>query len=862
MKMKKQLFASIAVASTIGFFTPLTSYAFGLGEIKVMSALNEPFKATIDINSLSTEEKESFEIRIASNDEFEKAGLDRSYILSQLKFDVVEQSGKPRVFITSQLPVKEPFLDFLLTATAGGGKLIREYTVLLDPPEVLMSSQLTTQQAASTPSANNADRSSEVNNVNTVRANGSTYGPVAKADTLWNIALNTRPDESISVQQMMLALVNANPEAFVDNNINGLKAGYTLSIPDKSAILAKSQAQAYQAFKAQNEAWRQRNTVMNKPAPTPAVIQPSTDESEPAAEDTTDANTIDNTNADNSESSEQIEDDAAEQARLKLVAPEQSKTTEDDASPNLAGNEKINALTEQLTLAQETIEAQAQENIDFKARMDAMEEQLETMRRLISLKDADLARLQDMLEEKEQNNADGDNTAAEPDLEPLAAPDDADTDTENNETADAQLSTEQAQAELSEESNEELVPANLVDNIKQFLADYKLQVGGALLVFLLLLLLLARRKNKEDESFTEESIPVGGMSVTDDAQTSLSDYANEASVEEPVTEHEPKDEMLNQESLPQKSVMELVEQADMFVGYADYAQAKIALDQAKAREPDNTLVAYKLLFVLYKQKQVDDFIALAESTDFDEESIEWDEIKQWGAQLAPEHPLFQTEETADTEFVSDESTESEKAIDDVATDEQLDFKRQDEVDNVSIDVDLSEEDSDDTPLEFSTVNMASDIDEQNDINAEDTQLEDTLTEEIDNESEDHIEDDLLSFDTGTTFGTHQEEDDNEEENMVEHDSLLPFEPGASYSLDPERVDIAPFDSDLNNEADIEFDIGDIDEIDEAETKLDLASAYIDMDDPEGATSILKEVIAEGNDEQKVRAQTILDSLSD
>ena len=377
-----------------------------------------------------------------------------------------------------------------------------------------------------------------------------------------------------------------------------------------------------------------------------------------------------------------------------------------------------------------------------------------------------------------------------------------------------------------------------------------------------MLLLLARRKNKEDESFTEETIPVGGMSVTDDTQTSLSDYANEASVEEPVTEYESKDEPLNQESLPQKSVMELVEQADMFVGYADYAQAKIALDQAKGREPDNTLVAYKLLFVLYKQKQVDDFIALAENTDFDEESIEWDEIKQWGAQLAPEHPLFQAEETADTEFVSDESTEPEKTIDDVATDEQLDFKRQDEVDNVSIDVDLSEEDSDDTPLEFSTVNMASDIDEQNDINAEDSQLEDTLTEEIDNESEDHIEDDLLSFDTGTTFGTHQEEDDNEEENIVEHDSLLPFEPGASSSLDPERVDIAPFDSDLNDEADIEFDIGDIDEIDEAETKLDLASAYIDMDDPEGATSILKEVIAGGNDEQKVRAQTILDSLSD
>ncbi len=872
MKMKKQLFASIAVASTIVFFTPLTTYAFGLGEIEVMSALNEPFKASIDINALAAEEKESFEIRIASNDEFDKAGLDRSYILTQLKFDVVEQQGKSRVLISSEQPIKEPFLDFLLTASAGGGRLIREYTVLLDPPEVLMSSKA---KPRSTPKANTVTSTkTESSQSNALRFSSQKYGPVAKADTLWNIALTMRPNASVSVQKMMLALVEANPEAFVDNNINGLKAGYTLTIPDQAAILSKSQAEAYQLFKTQNAQWRQRNKASVKSAP--AVVQ------QPQAASTEDEvvqSDAENPVKDNLQaSSPAIESDADKEAHLKLVAPEQSETTQDDASPNLAGNEKINALTEQLTLAQETMEAQAQENIDFKARMDAMEEQLETMRRLISLKDADLARLQDLLEDKDQAN---NSAEATDDLSDTAVVSEIESDVSNVDEPDSSsLETEEGDAAATgtEETVNELpasdgvVPGNLVDSIKAFLVEYKLQLGGALLLVLLVLLLLARRKNSDDSSYTEVT-DFDAPSPTDDEQ-----YRSEIQVEEvpennDVDDHSD-DEPLNQEQLPQKSVMELVEQADMFVGYADYAQAKIALEQAKAREPANTLVAYKLLFVLYKQKQVDDFISLAETTDFDEESIEWDEIKQWGAQLAPGHALFTAEESQVTEDIQPVSVIEETVDADDVDDERLEFSRHHDADEDSIVVELAEdnddsidtditEDNNDAPLEFDTVEPYSSNNADDELLLSDpATTPEVLLEEDDKSEENHIDDDLLSFDTGTTFGT-AEQDDDEDENEIEHDSLLPFEPGASSSLDPERIDIAPFDINGNDdEPDIEFDIGDIDEIDEAETKLDLASAYIEMDDADGARSILNEVLAEGNEEQKVRAQTILDSLSE
>ncbi|WP_177207240.1 FimV/HubP family polar landmark protein [Methylophaga sulfidovorans] len=855
--MKKQLFASIAVASTIGFFTPLTSYAFGLGEIKVMSALNEPFKASIDINALPAEEKESFEIRIASNEEFEKAGLDRSYILTQLKFDVVEQQGKSRVLISSQQAIKEPFLDFLLTASAGGGRLIREYTVLLDPPEVLMTSS--TAKTRSAPSVSSSvSIEPESSQSNTLWSSGQKYGPVAKADTLWNIALTTRPDASVSVQQMMMALVEANPEAFVDNNINGLKAGYTLTIPDQAAILSKSQAEAYRLFKNQNAQWRQRDKTVVKS--TPAVVQqPQTASTETDAVQTD----AENSTTENTQASSTTESNADEEAHLKLVAPEQSKTTQEDASPNLAGNEKINALTEQLTLAQETIEAQAQENIDFKARMDAMEEQLETMRRLISLKDADLARLQDLLEEKDQANtsAEAMDDVSDTESTPETEADASSVDESDSSSLEAEVS---APAEIEETVVEELPPAddfvpdNLVDTIKAFLAEYKLQLGGALLVVLLLLLLLARRKNNEDTSYTEVADFEALSPTEDDKQYSPEMHVDKVPENHDEDEHVD-DEPVSEQQDPQKSVMELVEQADMFVGYADYAQAKVALEQAKAREPDNTLVAYKLLFVLYKQKQVDDFVALAEATNFDEDSIEWDEIKQWGAQLAPDHALFAADESVETDIATDDHEESIPVIDDEADDKELDFSAQDETDNVPVSIDLSE-DNHDAPLEFDTVDISSPTDDEENVIHTDISSEEILSEKNDTTEDNHIDDDLLSFDTGTTFGTVEE--DKEDESEIEHDSLLPFEPGASSSLDPKRVDIAPFDMDADDEPDIEFDIGDIDEIDEAETKLDLASAYIEMDDTEGARSILNEVLAEGNEEQKARAQTILDSLSE
>ncbi len=308
-----------------------------------------------------------------------------------------------------------------------------------------------------------------------------------------------------------------------------------------------------------------------------------------------------------------------------------------------------------------------------------------------------------------------------------------------------------------------------------------------------------------------------------------------------------------QEHEQEKSVAELVEQADMFVGYADYVQARSSLEQARSLEPDNSLVAYKLLFVLYKQHQTEEFIELAEEVPFESDSYEWTEIKQWGRELAPAHSLF-AEQKTEPVTVEDDSTVIE-----AETDAEADAESQ----QVEDEAESGESDH----LEFNL----------NDFADSESEVEPEKETSSDEKPVDELDDDLLSFDTNYSFDEKVETVDTESEieplelDISEEDErkdTLSFEENnEALSVEPESIDDpaeeaeSDFSTAGDDEPDLEFDIGDLDEIDEAETKLDLAAAYVDMGDPDGARSILNEVLVEGNDEQKNRAQELLNSLA-
>jgi len=819
--MMTRTFASVAVMAALGLLAPLQVNAFGLGKLELSSALNEPFKAEISITALKGDDANNLQVRLASSKEFEQAGIERNFMLTQLKFDVVEKSGNVKIVISSQQPIREPFIDFLLTAsTTGSGRLIREYTVLLDPPTSIFNkpAKPLVKSPAKTLTKTTVTKSVTTTNNRSASFDGDSYGPVVRTDTLWDVALKTRPENNVTVHQMMMALLKANPGAFQHDNVNGLKAGYTLSIPSENDIYKLTKQQAINAFTEQNALWKNRNKRPTTP-PVEAgtvdkVITPIT-ENTPAISKTVATETITPTTEIN------------DSARLKLVVPSDEPSLNDEALSPL-GAEKIKVLSEQLTLAQETIEGQTQENIDFKARMDALEVQMETMRRLISLKDADLARLQSMLEKEQQ-----------PDQNTLPSDitnvDSAEIDTKN-EPLDSITNINAIEDELE----------SIFVTAQKFVTNNKLEMviaTGGLLLLLVVLLIVKRRKETDESEEWEET---QNLVNTDDEDLVTNEPSNLAEVQQTV----------DTPIIDKKTVAELIEQADMLIAYTDYDKAMAQLEQAKQQEPENQLVLSKLLYVLFKLQDKERFVTLASSINIDKASPQWMEIAEWGSELAPLNTLFQ---------VASENDESERAL----TLDSFSEVKDDELlaePIVAQEVDKIEE-NDSSSIEFNLDDYSSD--------------ERVSTAESSIASLDEINDDsdTLSFDTSISIDdgdnkpafdeplNFEDEPDKDEDVLSLNDepiSLDLTDESFQAELLSTEDDFQELDTKLESEIesnDIEFDISGYDEIDEAETKLDLASAYADMGDPDGARNILEEVLKEGNAEQKSKAEALLKELS-
>ena len=205
-------------------------------------------------------------------------------MLSTLRFSIEDTgSGKDYITVTTREPIREPFLNFLLEVNWLNGRLVREYTVLLDPPlydpnrrrVATVSAPAPTAATVPTPTA--SPSSSATPAAATPRpppvpapyAAGNDIGPVASGQTLWSLAAAHRPD-AVTVQQMMLALLRENPEAFADGNVNRLRRGAVLRLPDAASLQAVSAREAFAEIQRQHEVWQgYRNQAAAAPAPQP-----------------------------------------------------------------------------------------------------------------------------------------------------------------------------------------------------------------------------------------------------------------------------------------------------------------------------------------------------------------------------------------------------------------------------------------------------------------------------------------------------------------------------------------------------------------------------------------------------------------
>ena len=251
----KNLF--IAAASAFAVTSVPESWALGLGELTLNSYLNEPLEAEVRLLEADGLDVRDVRIQLASDEEFDRLGVQRAFFLTRINFQVEDTPSGMRVRLQTDAPLREPYLDLVVEARWPDGRLLREYTVLVDlPPRP--------QVVVANPSAAVATPGERGDAIAVDRADVA-MGPVAggeylvtNSDTLWRIASRATP-EGISIGQTMLAIRDANPEAFQGGNINGLKSGYVLILPSADDI-ATDAARARAEVAEQNSAWLQNQS--------------------------------------------------------------------------------------------------------------------------------------------------------------------------------------------------------------------------------------------------------------------------------------------------------------------------------------------------------------------------------------------------------------------------------------------------------------------------------------------------------------------------------------------------------------------------------------------------------------------------
>jgi pilus assembly protein FimV len=258
---------------------PTCSRALGLGEIHLNSALNEPMNAEIDLIAAGPDELTALRATLASREAFTRYGIDRPPFLSTLTFKVGKgKDGRNALLVHSTDAIPEPFVTFLVEVNWARGRLMREYTVLLDPPvytpgETASSAAPVTaptvaaappphraapvpapapSSSASSPSAPSPSAASQSEPAAPIT--GNTYR-VGKGDTLTKIARSLHADSPMRVDQTMIAVYRANPDAFA-GNINILRRGSVLRIPGADEIAALNQSEASSEVHRQLDAWR------------------------------------------------------------------------------------------------------------------------------------------------------------------------------------------------------------------------------------------------------------------------------------------------------------------------------------------------------------------------------------------------------------------------------------------------------------------------------------------------------------------------------------------------------------------------------------------------------------------------------
>jgi pilus assembly protein FimV len=919
--MFRKLASVILVAGVLG---SSQADALGLGELTLHSALNEPLNADIKLLSVGDLGQGQVIVNLGSQEDFERAGVDRDYFLTNLKFDVeLDGKGNGVIHIRTHNLVNEPYLNFIIEARWPAGKLLREYTALLDLPVYTERPQAhvnlgsSPAHATSTVSRAAAPTSSASAGSAGTASSGAAAAPytggdsyeIRRSDTLWKIAQETRPAGDVSVQQNMLAIQQLNPDAFIRGNINLLREGAVLRLPSAEQARQVSTGAARSEVASQSRAWRQKAEGGSESADTLPVVR---------------------------------EQQAESDGHLSL-----SSAATGSGEGSGTGGADTGALKGKLNESLENLDRAERDNADLKSRVTQMQGQVEKLQRLVQLKDEQMAALQKQTAgaapKPEAETAPQAEVAPPPQAEapapaqpepaapaaeapapaPEQAPGTAPEAAAPSEAAPPGQEAAPAQQEPQAEAPEPAAPKPAVpkpaskppvaaepDLLSSILGNpLYLGLGVGLVVLILLGLVLRQRaaQRSAEASLASQSFDEPAFDQSFDEVDEPAEQAVAAEAADDTTYDEEDTIEQAAPSTTRSETGDAIGEADIYVAYGRYQHAIDLLKNAIAGEPGRSDLRVKLLEVYLEAGDRDgfrsQFAALQALGDADatgrakEMLMSVDDGNAWIGDAAAfdgdatiptglatggsdrldsdttmERPAITDDDLADldldddlgeadTSWTTTEEPDELPAVDTTAETGSLD----------DLDLDLG---SDDDLMGGGNEAALEPLDDEelalneDDLLSEDTSLslaDDSLGETLDLASDTEFELATSDADAGGLGDTELSGGLPEEDAELALDAELEPETtdtGFTKNLDDIDAEIGAFDADsLQAAADLgagdeeEFDF--LSDSDEVATKLDLARAYIDMGDIDGARDILQEVLQEGEAQQKEEANKLL-----
>ena len=728
---------------------PIASHALALGKLKVHSALNEPLNAEIAFTTVTDKELKGLNVSLASRADFDAAGVDRLPFLSQIKFTIEKKSdGKYYLQLRTEQPVDEPYLHLLMQVDWPGGRLVREYTALIDPPYQIAGKAAPVEAPkvtapAPTPEvqmpAPSAAPEMPKEEVPPVVAQPETPKPeetppkqeevaqqpapaeapapeqqllgppevaegaapeepaaptvepleaapkeqpaaapqeqpaapmwasmseynVKKGDTLWRIAEKARADnKDLSLEQVMLAIYRTNKNAFFGNNVNNLKAGKILKMPEREEVAAVEPSQAHREFRAQYDAWLEYKLKLASASRAIKV----TEEPEAAPEEKAAAP------AEKPAAAEAAKPEKPEEAKaptaaagtaqkgkqedlLKIVRSTlqkekgtPDKSVADKESPKEESTREQQALAERAATLEESLESKRLENKDLSEKVGIVRSQLKKESRLIELENQSLAQQQAKAPETKP-------------VEPAAKPAEAPKPPEKvaalkpEEKVNAEPLPPPAKPAPAHVAPKKRIPppappkaeekgflATVLDALQSDLLMPAI-IGIVVLLGGAVALVYFRRRQKSIAEFEESILSADAISTEQPATTGnvgqqpaavttggdtsfLSDFSQGGMGNIHTDEVDP------------------VAEAEVYLAYGRDETAEEILKEAMVKNPDRQELKLKLLEIYHQRNDVPAFETLAEELYAalgGRGGKIWDKVEEMGRKLNPENPMF------------------------------------------------------------------------------------------------------------------------------------------------------------------------------------------------------------------------------